>query len=200
MPKISRFNYREITKLLKSKGFYLYRRGRGSHEQWARDCDKKIVTVPNHGKKELSLGVIKNILKAVKNFKGIKHRLEFVKKINGISFYNDSAATNPDATLAALKSFKESIHLILGGSDKGLDYKNLAGYISKSKNIKTIALIGQIKEKLLEPFGQIYIEVPSFYRVEVRAKKVFVPVHISYFTETSLNNLLLNNHICLKKF
>jgi|SRR3972149_4561053 len=49
----------------------------------------------------------------------------------------------------------------------------------------------QIKEKLLEPFGQIYIEVPSFYRVEVRAKKVFVPVHISYFTETSLNNLLL---------
>ncbi|OHB17214.1 MAG: hypothetical protein A2913_00155 [Parcubacteria group bacterium RIFCSPLOWO2_01_FULL_40_65] len=103
----------------------------------------------------------KNILKAVKNFKGIKHRLEFVKKINGISFYNDSAATNPDATLAALKSFKESIHLILGGSDKGLDYKNLAGYISKSKNIKTIALIGQIKEKLykiLKPKPELEIK------------------------------------------
>ncbi len=90
----------------------------------------------------------KNILKAVKNFKGVEHRLEFVKKINGVSFYNDSAATNPDATLAALKSFQEPVHLILGGSDKGLDYKNLAGYISKSKNIKTIALIGQIKNKL----------------------------------------------------
>jgi len=88
------------------------------------------------------------ILKAVKNFKGVEHRLEFVKKINGISFYNDSAATNPDATLAALKSFKELTHLILGGSDKGLDYKNLAGYISRSKNLKTIALIGQLKEKL----------------------------------------------------
>ncbi|TSC90071.1 MAG: UDP-N-acetylmuramoylalanine--D-glutamate ligase MurD [Parcubacteria group bacterium Gr01-1014_2] len=88
------------------------------------------------------------ILKAVKNFKGIEHRLEFVKKINGVSFYNDSAATNPDATLAALKSFTEPVHLILGGFDKGLDYKKLAQYISKSKNIKTIALIGQLKDKL----------------------------------------------------
>lgn len=91
---------------------------------------------------------MKSILKAVKNFKGVEHRLEFVKKISGISFYNDSAATNPDATLAALKSFKEPTHLILGGSDKGLDYKNLAGYVSKSKNIKTIALIGELKKKL----------------------------------------------------
>ena len=88
------------------------------------------------------------ILKAVKNFRGVEHRLEFVKKPNDISFYNDSAATNPDATLAALKSFKEPVHLILGGSDKGLDYKKLAEYISKSKNIKTIALIGQLKEKI----------------------------------------------------
>ena len=88
------------------------------------------------------------ILKAVKNFKGVEHRLEFVKKINGVSFYNDSAATNPDATLAALKSFTEPIHLILGGYDKGLDYKELVGYISKSKNVKTVALIGQIKNKL----------------------------------------------------
>ncbi|TSC90798.1 MAG: UDP-N-acetylmuramoylalanine--D-glutamate ligase [Parcubacteria group bacterium Gr01-1014_2] len=101
------------------------------------------------------------MLKAVQNFKGIEHRLEFVKKINGISFYNDSAATNPDATLAALKSFKEPTHLILGGFDKGLDYKNLAGYISRSKNIKTIALIGQLKEKLyriLKPKSKLKIK------------------------------------------
>lgn len=108
----------------------------------------------------------KNILKIVKNFKSIEHRLEFVKKINGIFFYNDSAATNPDAALAALKSFEEPIHpvrgregsqrtsasngvhLILGGSDKGLDYLGLAKYISKSKNIRTVALIGQIRNKL----------------------------------------------------
>ena len=63
MPKLKRYNYYQIKTLLKSKGFYLYRQGKGSHEQWARDSDKKIVTVPNHGKKELSLGVIKNILK-----------------------------------------------------------------------------------------------------------------------------------------
>ncbi|MEK7203698.1 MAG: UDP-N-acetylmuramoyl-L-alanine--D-glutamate ligase [Patescibacteria group bacterium] len=107
------------------------------------------------------------MFKAVKTFKGVEHRLEFVAKINGVSFYNDSAATNPDATLAALKSFKEPIHpvrgrgalralaasngvhLILGGSDKGLDYKKLTKYIStNTKNAKSIALIGQIKNKL----------------------------------------------------
>ncbi|MEK7579977.1 MAG: UDP-N-acetylmuramoyl-L-alanine--D-glutamate ligase [Patescibacteria group bacterium] len=113
----------------------------------------------------------KEITKAVKKFKGIEHRLEFVKKINGVDFYNDSAATNPDATLAALKAFDEPIHpvrgregsqrasasngvhLILGGSDKGLNYKKLAKYILKSKNIKTVALIGQIKNKLHKQIG-----------------------------------------------
>ena len=93
------------------------------------------------------------IIKAVKDFKGVKHRLEFVKKINDISFYNDSAATNPDATLAALKSFKESLHIILGGSDKGLDYRKLARFILKSKNIKSAALIGQIKNTLYKLIG-----------------------------------------------
>ena len=95
----------------------------------------------------------RNILETVKNFKGVEHRLEFVKKINGVSFYNDSAATNPDATLAALESFDEPIHLILGGSDKGLNYKNLGRYILKSKKIKTIALIGQIKNNLFKILG-----------------------------------------------
>ncbi len=91
---------------------------------------------------------MKKIIKAVKNFRGVEHRLEFVVKINGVSFYNDSAATNPDATLAALKSFTEPVHLILGGYDKGLDYKELTNHISKSENIKTVALIGQLKNKL----------------------------------------------------
>jgi len=90
----------------------------------------------------------KNILKAAKNFRGVEHRLEFVRKVNGISFYNDSAATNPEATLAALKSFEELIHLIIGGYDKGLDYKKLIKHISKSRNIKSIMLIGQLKNKL----------------------------------------------------
>ena len=88
------------------------------------------------------------VLEAIKDFEGVEHRLEFVTKVNGVSFYNDSAATNSDATLAALKAFDGPLRLILGGSDKGLDYKKLANYISKSRNIKTVALIGQIKNKL----------------------------------------------------
>lgn len=66
MPKTPRYDYRQMALLLKTEGFYLYRQGRGSHEQWARDLDKKIVTEPNHGKKILSLGVIKNILRIIK--------------------------------------------------------------------------------------------------------------------------------------
>ncbi|MBI5185273.1 MAG: type II toxin-antitoxin system HicA family toxin [Nitrospinae bacterium] len=65
MPKTLRYAYRQMVSLLKTKGFYLYRQGKGSHEQWARDSDRKIVTVPNHGKKTLSLGVIKNILRVI---------------------------------------------------------------------------------------------------------------------------------------
>jgi predicted RNA binding protein YcfA (HicA-like mRNA interferase family) len=65
MPKAPRYNYREIIALLKERGFYLYRNSRGSHEQWARDEDRKIITVPSHGKKTLSHGVIKNILKVI---------------------------------------------------------------------------------------------------------------------------------------
>ena len=104
----------------------------------------------------------RKILKAVKNFKAIEHRLEFVKKINGILFYNDSAATNPEATLAALKSFNEPLHLILGGSDKGLDYEKLTEYILKSKNIRTTALIGQIKNKLYELLTHGRIKIKRF--------------------------------------
>ena len=88
------------------------------------------------------------MIEAVRKFKGIEHRLEFVARINGVSFYNDSAATNPDATLAALRSFKEPIHLILGGSDKGLGYGKLIFYISKSRNVRSVTLIGQLKNKL----------------------------------------------------
>ena len=65
MPKTPRYNYHQIITLLKSEGFYLYRQSRGSHEQWAKDQDGKIITVPKHGKKTLSMIVIKNILRVL---------------------------------------------------------------------------------------------------------------------------------------
>lgn len=90
----------------------------------------------------------KIISKTVHNFKGLEHRLEFVREVNGIKFYNDSFATGPQPTIAAIKSFTEDITIILGGSDKGLDYKELGDVINNSKNIRNIILIGDTALKI----------------------------------------------------
>lgn len=85
-------------------------------------------------------------LKTVRSFKGLEHRLELVRKVGGVTFYNDSFATGPQPTIAAIKSFKEPETLILGGSDKGLNYDVLGKVVKESKNIKAIILIGQIAD------------------------------------------------------
>ncbi|MCX6702293.1 MAG: hypothetical protein NTW60_00230, partial [Candidatus Wolfebacteria bacterium] len=87
------------------------------------------------------------VAEIIKNFKGNEHRLEFVKKIKNISFYNDSASTNPQTTTAAISAFKEPNILIAGGKDKGLDYSPLAKTL-KSSNTKLVILFGENKNKI----------------------------------------------------
>ena len=62
------------------------------------------------------------IRQAVRNFKAVEHRIEYIATIRGVEYYNDSKATNVDATIKALESFPANIHVILGGKDKGSDY------------------------------------------------------------------------------
>src|SRR5262249_20567270 len=62
------------------------------------------------------------IADAVRKFKAVSHRLEYVATIRGVEYYDDSKATNVDATIKALESFPSNIHIILGGKDKGSDY------------------------------------------------------------------------------
>lgn len=88
------------------------------------------------------------ILKTVKSFKGLEHRLELVAEVGRVKYYNDSFATGPQPTIAAIKSFTEPETLILGGSDKGLDFKELRSEIEKRKNIKNLILIGDLGEKI----------------------------------------------------
>jgi UDP-N-acetylmuramoylalanine--D-glutamate ligase len=83
---------------------------------------------------------------AVTEFKGVEHRLEPVATINGISFYNDSKATNVDATIKALESFPGNIHIILGGKDKGSDYSVLNPLLRE--RVKRVYLIGAAAEKI----------------------------------------------------
>ncbi|MDP3994979.1 MAG: UDP-N-acetylmuramoyl-L-alanine--D-glutamate ligase, partial [bacterium] len=89
------------------------------------------------------------ILEVVRSFKGLEHRLEPVKTINGIAFYNDSFATGPQPTIAAIKSFTEPLTVILGGSEKGLDYEELGREITKARNIKTVIVIGNVGHKII---------------------------------------------------
>ena len=90
------------------------------------------------------------ILETVRSFKGLEHRLELVDTIEGIAFYNDSFATGPQPTIAAINSFTEPETLILGGSDKGLDYQELMREIEKKENIKNLILIGDVGNKIAD--------------------------------------------------
>lgn len=89
---------------------------------------------------------IKKIEKYAKTFKAISHRLEFVKNIRGVNFYNDSKATNVDAALKAVESFDKNIILIAGGYDKKIDYKDL--FENKTDKYKSMILLGETKDKL----------------------------------------------------
>jgi len=86
------------------------------------------------------------IAAAVKTFKAVEHRLEFVAEINGVRFYNDSKATSVDATLKALDSFPGDLWVILGGKDKGSDYTALRDLLHRKA--KAALLIGAAAEKI----------------------------------------------------
>jgi UDP-N-acetylmuramoylalanine--D-glutamate ligase len=86
------------------------------------------------------------IRQAVHNFKAVEHRLEFVATIDGVDYYNDSKATNVDATIKALESFPANIHLILGGKDKGSDYTVLNDLIRQ--RVKRVYTIGATAAKI----------------------------------------------------
>jgi UDP-N-acetylmuramoylalanine--D-glutamate ligase len=83
---------------------------------------------------------------AVKKFKAVEHRLEFVATIRGVGYYNDSKATNVDATIKALESFPANIHLILGGKDKGSDY-TLLNQLLRDR-VKRVYTIGAAAAKI----------------------------------------------------
>ena len=86
------------------------------------------------------------IRQAVMNFRAVEHRLEFVAKINGVDYYNDSKATNVDASVKAIEAFPGGIHLILGGKDKNSDYRQMRSLLQQ--RVKTVYTIGAAAEKI----------------------------------------------------
>lgn len=85
-------------------------------------------------------------LEAIKKFSGVEHRLEFVREINGVKWYNDSVSSSPTRTIAGLNSYTERIVLIAGGYDKNLDYTPIAKPILE--HVRVLILFGKTKDKI----------------------------------------------------
>jgi len=103
-----------------------------------------------------TLGISKkDIKKAVESFKGVPGRLEFVREINGVKYYNDTTATTPEAAIAALRALNSrNVILLAGGADKNLDYREFAKIIPKFA--KTLILFkGEASDKLLHKLRNV---------------------------------------------
>jgi len=92
---------------------------------------------------------IEIIKKAIKEFKGLEHRLEFVRDLSGVKFYNDTFSSTPETTIAAISAFEEPIVLIVGGSEKGSDFKELGTKIATAK-IKALLAVGKEGPRIVE--------------------------------------------------
>ena len=120
----------------------------------------------------------RTIRHAVSSFRAVEHRLELVATIAGVEFYNDSKATNVDATIKALESFPGGVHLILGGKDKDSDYSLLQPLVRE--RVAVVYTIGSAAEKIerqlagvgkIEPAGTLEAAVARA-RASARAGEV----------------------------
>ncbi len=93
------------------------------------------------------------IAAAFRTFKGVEHRIEFVREYKGIKFYNDSKGTNVDSVWYALRSFEQPVYLILGGKDKGNDYNRIKEPVLKV--VKKIYAIGSSAQKVYDFFNPL---------------------------------------------
>ena len=153
----------ELTKNLKAKKEYFSSKGEANVYIKGEDIvynGEKVVSLSDirvkgvHNYENIMAAILaakefnvsNDILKEVlNNFAGVEHRIEFVRRLNGREFYNDSKATNVDSTITALKSFNNEVVLILGGLDRGHSFEPLLPYL---KNVKQIVCYGETKERI----------------------------------------------------
>lgn len=95
----------------------------------------------------------KDMQRALEKFQGLRHRMELIAEVNGVGYYDDSKATNVDSVLKSLQSFPGNIHLILGGKDKGCDYRLLRDLVRE--RVKTLLLIGEAKQRIEKELGDV---------------------------------------------
>lgn len=108
---------------------------------------------------------IETMRKVVTTFKGVEHRNEFIRELDGVRYYNDSIGSSPTRTLATISVFDKPVILIAGGYDKNIPFEPLAekGY----QNVKELILLGVTKDKIKTVFDRV-----------MKEKNVYIPVHI----------------------
>ena len=125
------------------------------------------------------------IEKTLSEFKGVEHRVEFVRELNGVKFYNDSKATNVNSVWYALQGFSEPIVLILGGKDKGNDYAEIEN--EARKFVKHIIAVGSSKDKIYDFFRNI---------VPVTKAEGFEEAVKQAYSKADKNNVVLLSPAC----
>ena len=139
-------------------------------------------------------------IKAIKNFQGVEHRLEFVRELDGVKWYNDSIGTSPSRTIAGLYSFDERIVLIAGGYDKNLDYTPIAKPILEK--VSTLILMGKtgpkIADAIMKETAKDSVVYPMYKcknlkEAVCRARKLAKPGEIVLFSPASASFDMFKN-------
>lgn len=125
------------------------------------------------------------IINGLRTFKGVEHRLEFVREIDGVTYINDSKATNVDSVWYALRSYDQPIYLILGGQDKGNDYNQIKELVLTK--VKKIFAIGSSAEKVFNFFHN---------DVKVEIKQTMEDVILAVSSEARENDIVLLSPAC----
>lgn len=111
----------------------------------------------------------------LRNFKGVEHRLEFVREVDGVAFVNDSKATNVDSVWYALRSFHRPLVVLIGGRDKGNDYTRLLDPVRE--HVRAVVAIGESADKVAGAFGPVVrtVRASSLQEAVDRARELAVP-------------------------
>lgn len=127
------------------------------------------------------------IQEAAKHFQGLEHRLEFVKTIDGVSYFNDSFSTIPETTIAAIESFSEPKVLILGGSEKKSDFTEMGKQIATA-NVPGVIVIGEMTRRIVEALHAAHFEgsviegCQSMHAVVLEARRIAPPGSVVLLT------------------
>ena len=145
-------------------------KGKHSHE----NIMSAILVAKEHG------GAWMHIQRGIDEYKGSPHRMEYVRRVGGVNFYNDSKATNVHAVSRALEAFDDNVILIMGGKDTGLNYKLLAE--SVRRKVKSLILVGEAKETINRHIG----DNSETFLIGTFDEAVFISYHKSRIKDTVL--------------